>query len=298
MEKINQEEFKKVSNKVGLLFISHMLSLVLIIPIFSKMGIYNQFNGFVFNMGLVLIITLLFFPYDFKKMFLRERKISIVEGTLYVFVFLSIYFPLIIIISNLFSFLYPTTIVEKEFPMLIFIVQGIVVPVVEEIVYRGILLENLRKYGDVFAIVISALIFGMMHGYGILHTFLGGIFTGIVYVKSNKLYYPILMHTFINLFSILFIFFIKGFFEVGNLNIEFIILTIISMTTAFILYIIAKNKNSTEIKNISLVKIKEIIPQLKKDKEKYRIFFQEGGVIFALMIFFTMTLISTISKLN
>ncbi|MCQ4922901.1 CPBP family intramembrane metalloprotease [Tissierella carlieri] len=302
MEKINQDDFRKASNKVGLLFILHMLSFGLIPPILSKIGIYNQStNGFLFNMGFILIIACLLFPCDFRKMFLREKKIGILEGVFYVFIFLSIYFPLAIIISNLFSPLYFTSIGEEQLAVGIFILQGIIVPIVEEIVYRGTLLENLRKYGDSFAIVISALIFGMMHGHRVVDIFFAGIFTGVVYVKSNQLSYSILMHLFINLFFTSLVFWIRKSFLIEDINIEFLILTIISMTIAFILYIIAKRKDYPEIKKARVFQIKEIIPKLRKDKEKYKVFFQEGGVIFALIVFFIITSIEIkliISKLK
>lgn len=37
-------------------------------------------------------------------------------------------------------------------------------PFVEEIIFRGILLRNLEKYGKVFAIIITSLLFGVLHG--------------------------------------------------------------------------------------------------------------------------------------
>src|SRR5690606_24320334 len=112
---------------------------------------------------------------------------------------------------------------------------------------------------------------------------------GVVYVKSNQLSYSILMHLFINLFFTSLVFWIRKSFLIENINIEFLILTIISMTIAFALYIIAKRKNYPEIKNIRAFQIKKIIPQLKKDREKYKIFFQEGGIIFSLIVFFIIT---------
>ncbi len=36
-------------------------------------------------------------------------------------------------------------------------------PVLEELLYRGVLLQGLRKYNERFAVIISALIFGLMH---------------------------------------------------------------------------------------------------------------------------------------
>lgn len=39
----------------------------------------------------------------------------------------------------------------------------IIAPICEEVLYRGVLLRSLEKYGKWFAIVISALVFGLMH---------------------------------------------------------------------------------------------------------------------------------------
>ena len=40
----------------------------------------------------------------------------------------------------------------------------IIAPIIEELLYRGVLLRTLERYGKWFAIIISALIFGLMHG--------------------------------------------------------------------------------------------------------------------------------------
>ena len=45
-----------------------------------------------------------------------------------------------------------------------FLYASFVAPVVEDLVYRGFVLESLRKHGKVFAIVFSAILFGVMHG--------------------------------------------------------------------------------------------------------------------------------------
>lgn len=44
-----------------------------------------------------------------------------------------------------------------------FLYASFIAPVVEELVYRGFVMEPLRKYGKVFAIVVSAVLFGVMH---------------------------------------------------------------------------------------------------------------------------------------
>ena len=40
----------------------------------------------------------------------------------------------------------------------------IIAPIIEELLYRGVLLRTLERYGKWFAIIISALVFGLMHG--------------------------------------------------------------------------------------------------------------------------------------
>ena len=45
-----------------------------------------------------------------------------------------------------------------------FLYVGLVAPIVEEILFRGLLLRMLRPYGKLFAIVMTAFLFGMFHG--------------------------------------------------------------------------------------------------------------------------------------
>lgn len=45
-----------------------------------------------------------------------------------------------------------------------FLYLSIVAPLVEEIIYRGMILGSLSKYGEIPAVVMSALCFGLMHG--------------------------------------------------------------------------------------------------------------------------------------
>lgn len=66
----------------------------------------------------------------------------------------------------------------------------------EEILFRGALLGCLRKYGDVSAIIISAFLFGAIHGNLIQmpFAFVLGLYLGYVAVKTRNLVYPMLVH--------------------------------------------------------------------------------------------------------
>ena len=81
------------------------------------------------------------------------------------------------------------------------LVAGIASPIVEEIVFRKVLLERLRAYGDVIAILVSGLCFGFYHGniaQFLYASALGFIFAYVV-IRTGKLRYSILLHICINL---------------------------------------------------------------------------------------------------
>lgn len=68
-------------------------------------------------------------------------------------------------------------------------------PVAEELVYRGFVLKNLRKYGTSFAIVISSLLFAFMHGNLVqgFFAFFVGLILGYLAVEYS-LSWSILLH--------------------------------------------------------------------------------------------------------
>jgi len=72
----------------------------------------------------------------------------------------------------------------------------------EEFAFRGIILGALRKYGNMNAIVISSLLFGLMHGNmrQIPFTFIFGLAMGLATVLSNSLWPAIVAHFLNNFF--------------------------------------------------------------------------------------------------
>lgn len=68
----------------------------------------------------------------------------------------------------------------------VFVIIGIgTAAIFEEIIFRGIILENLKKYGELFAIIVSAVIFGLMHGIRFGHSFIAGLILGFIYVITG-----------------------------------------------------------------------------------------------------------------
>lgn len=76
----------------------------------------------------------------------------------------------------------------------------------EEMSFRGILLERLRPLGDRFAVVISALLFGLAHGniVQIPFAFLLGLLFGYIVVRTNNIWLAVLLHFLNNGMSVMF----------------------------------------------------------------------------------------------
>ncbi len=79
-------------------------------------------------------------------------------------------------------------------------------PVLEELLYRGVLLQSMRKYNERFAIFLSALIFGLMHQnyQQFILGFLVGIPLAVVTIKYESILPAIFTHIIMNTSSMVF----------------------------------------------------------------------------------------------
>lgn len=87
--------------------------------------------------------------------------------------------------------------------ILMVISVAIIPPLVEEYALRGSVMTNLRRYGNVFAIVASAFMFGIFHGNAaqILFAFLCGIIFGYATIATESLWTAIIIHALNNSLS-------------------------------------------------------------------------------------------------
>jgi len=84
---------------------------------------------------------------------------------------------------------------------LIFILMVIIAPIVEELIFRKLVIDRLAIYGDRMAIIFSAVAFGLMHGnlYQFFYATLLGALLGYVYTVTRDVKYTVFMHMIINL---------------------------------------------------------------------------------------------------
>ncbi|MCQ2737308.1 MAG: CPBP family intramembrane metalloprotease [archaeon] len=123
--------------------------------------------------------------------------------------------------------------------LMYFLAVVILSPIVEELLFRGIILRKLNtdyNFSIPFAILISSLLFGLCHSFGgILSAFVFGICMSVLYLKTKNILVPILAHTLNNLISFILAFTRIEYFILSN-GIIVIIVLILFVITNFILF--------------------------------------------------------------
>ena len=97
-----------------------------------------------------------------------------------------------------------------------FIAIVIAAPVFEELIFRGIILDGLlQKYRPIESIVLSSILFGIVHlnPWQFIGAFTLGMFSGWIYYKTKNLSLSILIHSVNNLVA-----FISTYFKDANRN--------------------------------------------------------------------------------
>lgn len=95
---------------------------------------------------------------------------------------------------------------EGTFHTIVFLLTYIVIaPVTEEILFRGIILERLRRYGDIFAILSSAMMFSLMHAslQSFLSAFLSGVIFALISIYSGSPLSSMIVHATNNALSVI-----------------------------------------------------------------------------------------------
>jgi membrane protease YdiL (CAAX protease family) len=78
----------------------------------------------------------------------------------------------------------------------IIIAVVVIAPLTEEFICRGVLLRVFRRYGDVFAVIASSLVWALLHGNFVqgIPVFFMGIFLGMLALKSGSILPTFIIH--------------------------------------------------------------------------------------------------------
>lgn len=101
---------------------------------------------------------------------------------------------------------YEASLPETPLRLFLYFISSVILPAfVEEMVFRGFILHLLLPWGKTFAIVVSAVLFGLMHLYlpQLLYTTAAGVLIGYFVVKSGSVWIGIFIHALNNLFAFL-----------------------------------------------------------------------------------------------
>lgn len=168
------------------------------------------------------------------------------------------------------------------------VISVAVVPaIVEETVIRGIVMQPLRKFGDKFAIITSAVFFACMHGnmVQIPYTVIGGLLLGYLAVATGSLWPSVILHFVNNLYSVIVIATSDNLGE--NASVLAVVLMLICFTVIGVIGL------------IKLIKLKYKVTLSEDSKlltmsEKTSSFVKNGPMIVAIV----MITVITISNVN
>ncbi len=97
----------------------------------------------------------------------------------------------------------PAIEIAMDFTPSMLLYACIVGPLMEEVMFRGMLLKRARRFGDRRAVVFTAVAFGLMHGNiaQFMYATAIGLIFGYVAVKTNSIRYTVAIHMIVNSFS-------------------------------------------------------------------------------------------------
>lgn len=165
--------------------------------------------------------------------------------------------------------------------------------VTEELVYRGCVMGRLRKYGDGFALITSALLFGMMHGNftQVPFAFVVGLATGWAVIYTGSIFPAMLIHGLNNFAAVIADIAYENFTIAGidTIYVDFVYMAL--YVTVFILALVAVYKFAKNDKSFAGLTPYEGELTFK---ERIRTFFTTVPVI----IFLVMTLLECVMTLK
>lgn len=151
------------------------------------------------------------------------------------------------------------------------LIIGVLGPIAEEIQFRGVYLNVLKKFGVSYSVIVSSIIFALLHpGIRFFIALILGIFTSALMLSTKKILWPIIYHS---LYNIILLF-------VEKQRETYVYCLVLSIAIFLILIFCFKCKKTFQIKSIC-----SILSEVKKDKRKYVAFFSSLGMVSLIITF-------------
>lgn len=113
--------------------------------------------------------------------------------------------------------------------VLMFISTAIIPAFVEELLFRGLILSQIKPYSTLGAILISAILFGLMHQttFQFFYTTVLGVILAVVRIKTGSIWPCILVHFFNNFISVMQSYFLDVLDEQTGYTVYMIIMLLV-----------------------------------------------------------------------
>lgn len=133
---------------------------------------------------------------------------------------------------------------SQPFAVLMYFLYVIIVgPIIEELIFRGFILRSLQRFGNIFAILISSVLFGLWHGnlQQAIPIMFSGFVLGYIAIRSNSVIPGIITHAFNNLL-IFFVDIASQAYPVSTINLVYYgIMAVLLLLSCFFIYFYKDN---------------------------------------------------------
>lgn len=137
------------------------------------------------------------------------------------------------------------SVITRSVDIFVFLNLVIVVPFFEELFFRGIIFSGLKNnYNVVFALILSSILFGVLH-IDVVGSTVFGLWLGWIFFKTNNISLCIVVHSVCNLISFFFRFIAKddqGQYVFNYIGENAIVISIIMFVFAVVLFYFSSKK--------------------------------------------------------
>ena len=226
----SKKEIRRHAIRIGICILVFLSAPYVFGTVLQLTGIYNQYlENFTLQYSLEMLLTVVFLFLPFFFVYISSSKknkkaiaLSFEKPRSPLTFLLAIPFGLMLcfagdylssVIASIFESIgiTLTDVPDYEVPtsgsgLFLFAFSTIVPPaIIEEFTMRGVAMQPLRKYGDKFAIVMTALVFGLMHRNAVqgIFAFIAGLVFGFITISTNSIWPAVIVHALNNSFSVL-----------------------------------------------------------------------------------------------
>ena len=170
---------------------------------------------------------------------------------------------------------------ETIFGIILYFITIVVMPAfIEEYIFRYIMLNALKKYGNVFAILTTAVLFGFLHARtsAFFYATAIGLFSAYIAIKTKSIWFSVILHALVNATSFVFQYVAAQPFPDETYNlIYYLFMSVISIISFIYMIVLIRNRKDLKLNTPSNYAHIE-------NKRKLIFFFNAASIIFFILV--------------